>query len=305
MAIFEYNPDTIDKDRQYKFAIVIGHQEMQPYVGEYNYLKQYTLPRFIKYSQDNKIDLILITDFKKKQYKTSEPPVFGNRITTYFFEAMYNIINYYDYITQFSSHALLHKNMPSLYDIVDYSYDVIVPEKCYNNPIQNNKLPYQSVLYTLKYSAAKPNYNKSEVYNFYIKNNIQWQSGPHIICNSNMKQWFNPQNLYKFQMNDMIYHYVDYVYNHDKYKMKIQSKLNMLSMNLMVMSVLQHNAERSLSFIIKKVKEQFKVLKQQLQSNKFIISYFGGCGSYSSLWKLRPEMMKIVLKELGQYYYDI
>ncbi|HON96651.1 MAG TPA: hypothetical protein PK222_00145 [Bacteroidales bacterium] len=48
---------------------------------------------------------------------------------------MYNIINYYDYITQFSSHALLHKNMPSLYDIVDYSYDVIVPEKCYNNPI--------------------------------------------------------------------------------------------------------------------------------------------------------------------------
>jgi len=32
-------------------------------------------------------------------------------------------------------------------------------------------------------------------------------------------------------------------------------------MNLMVMSVLQHNAERSLSFIIKKVKEQFEVLK--------------------------------------------
>lgn len=304
MAVFQYNRDTLDRDKTSKVAIMINHQEIAPYTGRFNYFKQYTLPIFKSYSAHTSIDLILVTDFQFDKYQTSQPKVFGKRLSTKYLYALHHLLQKYDYITVFNSHSLLHKNMPSLYDVIDYSYDVIVPEKCYN-PIYDSNLKQQSILYTLKYSAANPDYDKSFVHNYYKKNREQWWSGPHIIFNENMKQWFSVQKLLEFQMNDMIWHYVyNAIGGHQKYKMKIQPKLNMLSMNLFLIQILKNDGNHSLSKVMKSFQgNKYKVL-QELETNNACISYFGGCGSYSSLWPLRPLMMKSLLESYRQQYFE-
>lgn len=292
------------QDKTTNIAILVAHQDMQPYIGRFNYFKNYTLPIFKQYAKDNDIDLILVTDFENDKYVTTQPQVFGKRVSTKLLYVIDELSGVYDYLTTFNSHSLLHKNMPSLRDIIDYNYDVIVPERCYNPKTDSVVAPFESVLYTLNGSAAKPKYDKSRVFNFY-KNSQQWWSGPHIIFNSNMKKWWSIQDLIQFQMNDMIWHYVYHaIQGNSKYKMKIQPKLNMLSMNTFIMQILKGQRDVSLAHIMKTFANNDYLIQQQLNSEDCIISYFGGCGSYSNLWPLRPLMMKHLLTKFRHYYYN-
>ncbi len=301
MNQFEYSLQNLNKYKSTSIAVVLTHQAMHPYVNQFDYFKHITYPRFKRYCQDYNIDLVTITDFKKNQYQSSQPSVFGKRITMYPFHCILQLMKHYDYVTTFSSNAILHKNMPSLYDMIDYDYDCIAPQKCMD-PISNQ---FQSALYTLLGSAAQPQYDRIKVLNYYKnrKDESFW-TGPHILVNKKMYDWFNPQLIFKFQSNDMITRFVQYATNKDKtYKLKSQKKLNMFSMNLYLRSLLKDQKDVSLSNIQKVFINNLSLFKQRLESNQAVISYFGGCGSYSNLWMLRPLLMKQVVSKLNQLYY--
>lgn len=304
MNIFEFNRQTIQKDKTTPICILLTHEQMQPYIGRFNYFQLYCLPIVKRYCQDHNIDLVLVTDFKKDQYISTQPEVFGKRVTNYVFKQVIPcLFEHYQYITPFNSHSLLHKNYPSLYDIIDYDYDIIVPQSVVN-PLGFQE---QSPIYTLKYSAANPRYDKIKVFNFYMNNpHLSFWSGPHIISNKDGKRWFDSQKIEQFQMNDMIYRYVDYALNEDKLNIKIQPRLNMLSMNIFLMTVAQRSPVPSLTDM-HLLRQSKKVMKRQfsqiIQNNDSVISYFGGCGSYSEYWKLRPLMMEYMLKQFTCLYY--
>ena len=302
MKQYQYTLQNLLKYKSTNIAVVVQHQQYQPYVGEYNYFKNLTLPIFRRYCKDNDIDLILITDFKKDTYSTSQPQIFGKRITMYPFECLQQIIQHYDYISSFCSHALLHKNFPSLYDVIDYNYDAILANKCFN-PI--NKQQYQDPLYTLKYSMAQSGYDKNTVLKYYINRpQLTFWSGKNIILNKNVKQWIDPDLIYSVGSNHMLSLLVQYATNQDKqYKVKFDNEFNMFNMHMFLNNLISNCYDRSLVSYYKKFIQNIHLYEKALKSNSAVLSFFTGCGSSSAIWKLRYLMMEYSLQNLSQYYY--
>lgn len=279
-------------------AIIVAHHEMEPYVGKLNYFENISLPILNRYCQKFDIDLLIIRDFKKDQYISTEPEVFGNRVTSYPLMVGQQALNYYEYVSMYASHALIHRNAISLRDAIDKDYDVIAPKL---NGISYNKA--QNVIYTLKGSAAQPEYNRKKVYQFYKKESNNFWAGPHIIVNKNMKKWYNPTQYQKFQMNDMIFHYCDYVENHEKYRLKIDYRLNMISMNIFIMEYMKEHRLSTAYDVISILKNNQNKILQLLSSKNFMATYFGGCGSYSPYWMMRYLMMRYLTTKFKEYYY--
>lgn len=265
-----------------KYCVVIGHQCLEPYVRQFDYFSKFVKPNMERYCKDHDIDFILIDDFKRDQYQSSEDDRFlvGNnvkRCTNYPFIAIREILTKYDYILLQNSNNLIHKTYPHFKDLIPNleEFDAVFLNQTNNS-----------------------------------QNNIPWVNGwmgHNSICNVNVAHhWFDEKQLLKFGMNDIYYrrHYL--AQNNDLYRYKFLNDVYMLVFDNYVHIAMGQMGQKGVAttplnvckYISKTVNFQ-----QQLNDPKYVCSFFGGCGSYSPMWQLRYLLLEYVATTYSEYHY--
>ena len=112
-----------------------------------------------------------------------------------------------------------------------------------------------------------------------------------------MKHWFDKDQIQKYGA-DMTYRYILHAieFNKHKYTYKYQNALNLLLIDTFIINIMK-------SF---NCQTQFDIFKHFKNINmidyifKYGMSHFAGCGSYSSLWKLRPLLIEYMCNEYSE-----
>lgn len=252
-----------------EYVVIISQEQQQPYIRQYDYFKNISKPNLIRYCQNFDIDLVIIDDFKRNQYISTQSSNFNNRSTNYPFVASKEIIKNYKYSLLWNSNVLVHKNYPHFKEKIISGYDCISLD---GPKPQNRNIGHQN-----------------------------W-FGHTMILNSNMIDHFFDQNqLLKYNTNDLIYRNQYHKINSHKYKSLTLHDKYLLCINywcLLAINNGYHSAESIFKFISDNVD-----FSEIINDNQFVCTFFGGCGSYSPLWKLRYMLMELFITKYKEFYF--
>lgn len=304
MQIMQYTSHIIPTS---KYCVFYPHEQHEPYVGSLNYSK-ISLPNIKRYCEVYDIDLVTLTNFNRKYYKNIFTDTMRQaQCTDLPFIVLDKLITQYQYILVYMSDFLIKKNMPHFKEFIENNINCVVPSA--DGGIVSMSTPftyeYYGIIGSLQSVSRYPLVNKDMVYSairyYKTQSNAGWWSGPGIIVNYNMKQWFNLDNIKSYLYNDMAYRYIQYYKDPSPY-INIESRYQIQQFNPLVIDIMKnYNCDGTVGSIIKNFKNID--LSLYFDVNNFKLVHFGACGSYSPIFALRTYLMKYIATQYSRYFW--
>lgn len=293
MVIKQYSRDLIP---QSNYALFVAHQQIQPYKKSFNYFDLISYDNISNYCNQYDIDFIILRDFKTDIYSSTEDDKFLKRINKYPFIVINDLVTKYQYVFVYASNQLLTKNMPDIRSIIgNGTFNCIVPFM--SGVFEENH-------FTIKYQLPRTNQlkNRRTTLQYYHNTNGVWWSGPGYIVDKDIPQWIDGSQICSYRSNDMAYRYELYLDPDIQNKILISDSMNMLEFDYFFRMMFQNNKENELLdqwLLFQKLK--LIDMSKYLENKKYTSLFFGGCGSYSTIWKLRFLTMKYINTKYKQY----
>ncbi len=271
MQIVSYNDFIVPKSQ---YCVIVTHQDKHPYIGDYNYFKNISKPNIIRYCQTHDIDLVIVDDFRRNLYKEgNQSSQFNNRNNVFPAIASRDIVKRYKYSLLWNGNNLMHTKYGHFKDFIQNleQYDIVAIRS-----------PQPSVMQQGEYKFG-------------------WFGHTSIIKHTMTDRWFDQHEFIKFNMNDLLYRN-DYHEKHsNEYKSFIYNDRWLLNVDYWCVQALQNGCRGQYcisNFVMDNVDFQ-----PYLTDNHYVCTFFGGCGSYSLIWKLRYLLMKQHMIEYKKFYY--
>ncbi len=232
--------------------------DYSPFCGTWNYGK--LIHRVLRgYTTDNNIDYIISNSLDETKLFEMR----GNKYNRQQFEQIYFLLKKYKKVYITSGHALLNKRIPSIMGIVEscnntpYSIGIPHPLLVYNS--DENSVDIQDNVIAYHYHNVIEDSSNSDMYLRFAKGN----SMNHDQFLHNNRNGNTPTN-----------HFRTY------------------SMDSIVRQLIQTHPNNYLQELLKVINNG----AFECKGIPFNIHYFDGCGVGGGMWRLRPLMIKEVLK---------
>lgn len=295
MIIDKYRDNLIPTSQ---YAVVFTHTQTSPYVGVFNYGDNITKPSLIRYCQKNNIDFVEVYNISDKYmlptWNKFNLNGYSNIINISFFDQIINLLFKYKYIFYTAGNQLLLSQFSHFNNIIQK----------YNNPyLIGFKNPTISTDTIKKISLdQRPNYhnyirtmkfiNNSSIKNMYISNTI--------ILNKNLSWMFDFKQFSQYN-HDIAYKTETFMKLGEQYvkqHYKLDDRYELFSIDTLVVAILKNTNARTEFQILR----QFKKidLESIIKSGSYVTLFFGGCGTFSNIWKLRFLLMKYISEQYKQ-----